>query len=52
MTKLSPAYGPVKHKGDLYADIEGSNFVCPEPTCADLMVRFGETGTAIYLPGI
>ena len=52
VAKLTPAYGPVKHKGDLYADIEGSNFVCPEPTCSDLLVRFGEPGTAIYLPGI
>jgi hypothetical protein len=52
VSKLSPAYGPVKHKGELYADIEGSNFVCPEPTCADLMVGFGEIGTAIYLPGV
>lgn len=31
--KLNPAYGPVKHKGELFADIEGSNFVCPEPSC-------------------
>jgi IPT/TIG domain len=51
VTNLNPPYGPVKHKGDLIMDIEGSNFKCPEPTCADLLVRFGEPGTAIYVKG-
>jgi IPT/TIG domain len=51
IVKLNPPYGPVKHKGDLVMDIEGSNFKCPEPTCSDLLVRFGEPGTAIYQKG-
>lgn len=45
---VSPTFGPVKHKGELIMDIEGSGFKCPEPSCADLFVRFGEPGQAIY----
>jgi hypothetical protein len=32
-------------------DIEGKNFKCPELTCSDLSVRFGEVGLAIYVKG-
>lgn len=32
-------------------DIEGLNFKCPDPTCSDLYVRFGEQGRAIYQKG-
>jgi hypothetical protein len=51
ITKLNPAFGPVKHKDLLIMDIEGKNFKCPEATCSDLSVRFGEVGLAIYVKG-
>ena len=36
VTKLSPTYGPVKHKEDITMDIEGTYFKCPDPACPDL----------------
>jgi len=51
INKLTPAFGPVKHKDELIMDIEGKNFKCPESTCLDLNVRFGESGLAIYVKG-
>jgi hypothetical protein len=32
-------------------DIEGTNFNCPDPSCSDLYVRFGEKDQAIYMKG-
>ena len=51
ITKLNPSFGPVKHKELLIMDIEGKNFKCPEPTCADLSVRFGDADLAIFVKG-
>lgn len=44
ITKLTPTYGPVKHKEEIIMDIEGTNFKCPDASCNDLNVRFGEPG--------
>ena len=51
ITKLTPAFGPVKHKELILMDIEGKNFKCSEPTCADLYVRFGEPKVGIRVKG-
>ena len=48
---LHPTFGPVKAKKDQYMDIEGTNFNCPDPSCSDLYVRFGEKDQAIYMKG-
>jgi hypothetical protein len=40
--KLHPSFGPVKAKKDIYMDIEGRNFKCPDVNCSGLIVRFGE----------
>lgn len=34
ITKISPTYGPVKHKGEMTMEIEGSNFKCPDSNCS------------------
>jgi hypothetical protein len=51
ITKLSPAFGPVKHKELLMMDIEGKNFKCPDSSCSDLQVRFGDKDFGIYVKG-
>lgn len=32
-------------------DIEGINFKCPDQNCSDLLVRFGDIGSGIYMKG-
>ena len=32
-------------------DIIGKNFVCPDPDCKDLFVRFGDPDNGIYVKG-
>lgn len=49
--RVSPTYGPVKHKDEIIMDIEGTNFKCPDTQCSDLFVRFGEPGQAIFKKG-
>jgi hypothetical protein len=44
VSKVTPTFGPVKHKGEMLMDIEGTNFKCPDQACSDLFVRFGEPG--------
>ena len=46
--KITPTFGPVKHKNEIIMDIEGTGLKCPDPSCKDLFVRFGEPGQAIY----
>ena len=43
ITDLQPRYGPVKAVTDQIIDLTGTNFNCPEPTCSDLTVRFGNS---------
>lgn len=51
VTKLNPAFGPVKDKLNPDLTITGTDFVCSEPSCKELTVRFGEGDKSIYMQG-
>lgn len=51
VSKLDPSFGPVKATNDQVLTIHGSNFVCPDSSCKDVKVKFGEGPSAIFVPG-
>lgn len=51
ITKISPTFGPLKNKTNKMMTITGINFVCQDPPCKDVKVRFGNPPEAIYQPG-
>ena len=51
ITKIEPAFGPLKSKDRKTMTITGTNFVCQDPPCKDVKVRFGNPpDNAIYEP--
>lgn len=50
ITKIEPAFGQLKTKTNKYMTLYGTNFVCQDPPCKDVMVRFGDPPNAIYQP--
>ena len=51
MTKIRPSFGPLKSKNGKMMIIEGQNFICQDPPCKDVKVRFGNPpDNAIYEP--
>ena len=52
ITSISPSFGPLKSKTEKTMIISGSNFVCEDPPCKDVKVRFGNPPhNAIYESG-
>jgi len=50
ITSISPSFGPLKAKGK-FMIISGTNFVCQDPPCNDVKVRFGTLpDNAIFEP--
>lgn len=49
ITGISPTFGPVKDE-NIEMTIDGKDFICPDPACKHLRVRFGEHPHAIYMP--
>lgn len=51
ITAIQPSFGPLKSKANKKMTISGTNFVCQDPPCKDVKVRFGPPSSAIYEPG-
>ena len=52
ITSISPSFGPLKSRTHNTMIISGTNFVCQEPPCNQVKVRFGNPpDNAIYEPG-
>lgn len=52
ITAISPTFGPLKSKKAKTMTISGENFICQEPPCKNVKVRFGNPpNNAIYMPG-
>lgn len=51
ITSISPSFGPLKSKANKKMILTGTNFVCQDPPCKDVKVRFGTPpNNAIYEP--
>lgn len=51
ITSINPSFGPLKSKSAKMMTISGENFVCQDPPCKDVKVRFGNPpDNAIYEP--
>ena len=51
ITSISPAFGPLKNKDQKMITISGTNFVCQDPPCKEVKVRFGTPpDNAIFEP--
>jgi len=52
ITGITPSFGPLKSKTSKTMTISGTNFVCQDPPCKDVKVRFGNPPlNAIYETG-
>lgn len=52
ISSIGPNFGPVKSPNNESILITGQNFNCPDPTCANLWVRFGDPDNGILVPGV
>jgi len=51
MIKIEPAFGQLKNKDRKTMTITGTNFICQDPPCKEVKVRFGNPpNNAIYEP--
>jgi len=51
LTAITPHFGPVKNPGKKSAILTGLHFLCPDTSCKDLMVRFGDDDFGTLVPG-
>jgi hypothetical protein len=49
---INPNFGPVKSPNNESILISGQNFNCPDPSCVNLWVRFGDPENGILVPGV